>query len=148
LELLHRHDENNAHDFQRGLGPSIHKEASLKISKTLHEAIQAALRAETKETKIETTQRSTGRLKVIEVDSDFSEATEEVDNESEEDSHGATNDNVRKVYEIRRLTQGDVDRFKKEGRCFICHKRGHIAIDRSYMMNKENDTTKKPSPGK
>jgi hypothetical protein len=51
----------------------------MKNSKTLHEASQAATRAEVAETKIETTQRSTCRLNVIEEGSDFSEAAEEVD---------------------------------------------------------------------
>jgi hypothetical protein len=75
LELPHRHEEDNVHDFQHGLRPSIHKEIAMKSPKTLHEAIQAALRADAAETKIETTQRSTGRLKVIEEDNDSSEAT-------------------------------------------------------------------------
>jgi hypothetical protein len=60
--------KKNVHDFQRGLRPSIHKEVALKNPKTLHEAIQAALRAEAAETKIETTQRSTSRLNPIEED--------------------------------------------------------------------------------
>jgi hypothetical protein len=50
LELPHRHEEDNVHDFHRG--PSIHKEVALKNPKTLHEAIQAALRAEAAGTKI------------------------------------------------------------------------------------------------
>jgi hypothetical protein len=75
LKLPHRHEEDNGHDFQPGLRPSIRKEISLKDPKTLRGAIQAAMRAEAAETKIETTQRSTGRLNVIEEDSDFSEAT-------------------------------------------------------------------------
>jgi hypothetical protein len=83
LELPHRHEEDNLHDFQRGLRPSIHKKVALKNPKTLHDVIQATLRAEAAETKIETTQRSTCRLNVIEEDSDFSEATEELDTESE-----------------------------------------------------------------
>jgi hypothetical protein len=90
LELLHRHEEDNVHYLHRGLRPSIHKEVALKNPKTLHETIQAALRAEAKETKIETTQRSTCRQNVIEKDSDPSEAAEEVDIESEGDSHGAS----------------------------------------------------------
>jgi hypothetical protein len=49
------------------------------------------------ETKIETTRRSTGRLNVIEEDSNFSEAPEEVDSESEEDSHGATDEKPREI---------------------------------------------------
>jgi hypothetical protein len=88
-----------------------------------HEAIQAALRAEAAETKIETTQRSTCRLNAIDEDNDFSEAAEEFDSESEEDSHGATDKKPREQYEIRRLTQEEVDRFKKEGKCLT--KRGN-----------------------
>jgi hypothetical protein len=130
------------------LRPSIHKEVALKTPKTLHEAIQAALRAEAAETKIETTQRSTGRLNVIEEDNDFSEAAEEVDSKSEEDSHGATDEKPRELYEIRRLTQEEVDRFMKEGKCFNCHKKGHIAIDCPYRRSKKNERTRKPRPGK
>jgi hypothetical protein len=56
LDLPHRHEEDNVHDFQRGLRPSIHKEVALKNPKTLHEAIKAAMGAEVAETKTETTQ--------------------------------------------------------------------------------------------
>jgi hypothetical protein len=119
----------------------------MKNPKTLHEAIQAAMRAEAAETKIETTQRSTGRLNALEEDNDFSEVTEEIDSESEEDSHGATEGKPRELYEIRRLTQ-EVDRFKKEGKCFICHKKGHIAIDCLGRRNKKNERTRKSRPGK
>jgi hypothetical protein len=113
LGLAHRREEDSVHDFQRGLRPSIHKEVDLNNPKTLHEAIQAAVRAVAAKTKLETTQRSTCRPPVIEEDSDFSEAAEEVDGESEEDSHGATHEKQRKLYDIRRLTQEDVDRLKK-----------------------------------
>jgi hypothetical protein len=106
------------------------------------------MRAEAAETKIETTQRSTCRLNAIEEDNEFSEAAEEFDSESEEDSHGATDEKPRELYEIRRLTQEDVDRFKKEGKCFICHKKRHIAIDCPESRNKKNDRTRKPRPGK
>jgi hypothetical protein len=82
-------------------------------------------------------------LNIIEDDSDFSEAAEEVDSESEEDSHGATDEESRELYDIRRLTQDEVDRFKKEGKCFICHKKGHIAIDCPYKNNKKNDITRR-----
>jgi hypothetical protein len=78
LELPYRHEEDYVHDFQRGLKPSIPKEVALKKLKTLHEAIQATLRAEAAETKIETTQRSTSQMNAIEEESDFSEAVEEV----------------------------------------------------------------------
>jgi hypothetical protein len=46
---------------------------------------------------IETTQRSIGRLNVIEEDIDFLEASEEVDSELEENSHGATDESPRKL---------------------------------------------------
>jgi hypothetical protein len=76
------------------------------------------------------------------------EATEEVDCESEEDSHGATDEKPRELYDFRRLTQEEVDIFKKEGKCSICHKKGHIAVDCTYKKNKNNDITRKPPPGK
>jgi hypothetical protein len=116
--------------------------------RTRYEAIQAALRAEATKTKIETTQRSTGRLNVIEEDSNFPEVAEEVGNESEEDSHGATYEKPRELHEIRRLIQEEVDKFKKEGKCLICHKRGHIAIDCRYKKNKKNDGMKITRSGK
>jgi hypothetical protein len=106
LELPHRHEEHNVHDFQRGLRTSIHKEVAITDPKTLHEAIQAAFRAEATATKIETTQRSTCQLDVIEEDNDYSEAVEEADSESEEDLHYATDEKPRELYEIRRRTRG------------------------------------------
>jgi hypothetical protein len=39
-------------------------------------------------------------LNAIEEDNDFSDAAEEVDSKSDEDSHGATDENPRKLYEI------------------------------------------------
>jgi hypothetical protein len=53
------------------------------------------------------------------------------------------------MYEIRRLTQYEVDGLKKEGKCFICHKKGHIPIDcLDINKNKKNDKKRKPRPGK
>jgi hypothetical protein len=147
MELPHHHEENNLHDFQSDLRSLIHKEVAMKNPyKTLHEAIQVTLRAETTKTKIDTTQRSTGRLNAMEEDSDVAEAAEEVDNESKEDSHGATDEKPREMYEIRRSTQEEDDIFKKEGKCFICHKRGHIAIDCPDKKNEKNE--KKTMAGK
>jgi hypothetical protein len=120
----------------------------MKNPYTLHEAIQVALRAEATTTKIGTTQRSTGRMNVIEEGNDFSEVTEEVDNESGKDSHGATYEKPREMFDIRRLTQEEVDIFKKEGKCFIYHKRGFIAIDCPCTKNKKNCKMRKPRPGK
>jgi hypothetical protein len=76
LEFPQRHEKDSVHDSQRGLRPSIDKEVAMKDPKTLHEAIQAALRAEAAKTKVENNQRSKGRLDVTEEDSDFSEAVE------------------------------------------------------------------------
>jgi hypothetical protein len=150
LELPHRHEEDNVHDFRRGLRPWIHKEVAFKNPKTLNEAIRATLRAEAAESKIGTTQRSTGRMKCIEEDSDFSEAAKaakDVDSESLKDSHGATDDKPRNLCDIRRLTHEEVVRFK-EGKCFTCNKRGHIAIDCRDMKNMKNDKMRKIRPGK
>jgi hypothetical protein len=76
------------------------------------------------------------------------ELVEEVDSESDEDSHGANDEKPRELYEIRRLTQDEVDRFKKKRKCFIYHKKGHIAIDCPNKRNKKNNITRKPPPGK
>jgi hypothetical protein len=58
-----------------------------------------------------------------------------------------TDEKPRELYEIRRLTQEEVDRSKKEGKCFICHKKGHIAIDYPDKKNKKNERMRKPRPG-
>jgi hypothetical protein len=76
------------------------------------------------------------------------EAAEEFDSESEEDLHGAIDEKPRELYEIRRLTQEVVDRFKKEGKCFIFHKKGHIPIDCRDKRNKKNERMRKSRPGK
>jgi hypothetical protein len=51
-------------------------------------------------------------LNVIEEASNFSEAVEEIDNESGENSYGATDKKSRELCEIRRLTHKEVDIFK------------------------------------
>jgi hypothetical protein len=71
-----------------------------------------------------------------------------VDSELEEDSHSAVDEKPRELYDIRRLTQDEVERSKKEGKCFISHKTGHIAIDCPDRKNKTSDITRKPRPGK
>jgi hypothetical protein len=90
LDPYHRHEEDNVHDFERGLIPSIHKEVTLNNPKTLDETMSAALRGEAAQTKIETAESSICRLNVLKEDSNFSEEAEEVDSELEKDSHGAT----------------------------------------------------------
>jgi hypothetical protein len=52
------------------------------------------------------------------------------------------------LYEIRHLIKEEVDGFKKEGKCFICHKRGRIAIDCPDKKNKKIDIMRKPMPGR
>jgi hypothetical protein len=128
--------------------PSIHKNIAMKNSRTPHEAIKAALRAKAVYTKIETTQRLTCRMNFIEEDNDFSEVAEEVDSELKEDSHDGTDEKPRVLYEMRRLTQEEVDTFKKEGKWFIYHKRGHIAIDCPDKKSRKSERTRKSRPGK
>jgi hypothetical protein len=56
---------------------------------------------------------------------------------------------ARELYEIQLLTQDEVEIFKEEAiKCFICHKKGHIAIDCPDIRNMKNDITRKPRPGK
>jgi hypothetical protein len=62
-------------------------------------------------------------LNVIEGGTNFWEATQEVDRESEEDSQGASDEKPRELYDIRRHTQEEVNKFKKDGKCFIFHER-------------------------
>jgi hypothetical protein len=62
-------------------------------------------------------------------------------------TRGATDEKPREVYEIRRLAQEEVNRFKNEGKCFICHTRGHIAIDCRNRKTKKNGIMGKPRPG-
>jgi hypothetical protein len=143
LEFPHCHEEANVHDFHRGLRPSIHREVAMKTPKTVHDAIQAALRAEAAETKIETTQRLTGRLNVIEEDSDFSEATEEVDNESEEDSHGATDEKSRELYEIRRLKRRSTDLKRRASASFATRRDTSTAQTQGTRR-----TTERGNPGR
>jgi hypothetical protein len=145
LELPHRHEEDNVHYFPRGLIPSIHEEVALKIPKTLHEAIQAALRAEAAETEIETTQRSTGRLNVIKEDSDFSEAAEEVEGESDEDSHGSTDEKPRELYENRRLKRRSTDSRRRATASFFTI--GDTSLS-SAQTRRTRRTTECENPGR
>jgi hypothetical protein len=81
-------------------------------------------------------------LNVIGEHNDFSEASKEVESESEEDLHGATDEKPR---EIRRLTQEEIVRFKKEDKCFICHKKGQIAIECQDRKDKKNERRRPPA---
>jgi hypothetical protein len=88
-------------------------------------------------------------LSVLEDDSNFWEAAKKVDNKSEEDSQqGTTDEKPQELDMTPRPTQEEVDRFKKEDKCFICHKRGHIDVDCLDRKNKKNNRMRKPRPGK
>lgn len=139
LELPQRHEDDNVHDFQKGLNPSIHKEVALKNPKTLADAIQAALRAEAAEQKIANSNRTkTARLNVMDSDSEEADDSDGTEEDAEDD--GAD------LYEIRRLTKEEVEQYQKEGRCFSCKKKGHLA--RNCPQNKNGKNTKKPRSGK
>ena len=134
LELPHRHEDDNVHDFVRGLKPSIQKEVAMKDPRTLSDAVQAALRAESAENKIESGTRTntrTGALNNINEDS-----TDEYDYDSDADSTGThlEDDDTENTAELkqvsyRKLSEKDQAKFKKEGRCFRCGQKGHRATD-------------------
>lgn len=123
LELPHRHEEDNVHDFQRGLKPYIRKEVALKNPKTLAEAVQAALAVEAADREIDGNRETRReRLNVIDEADDGTETDDADDLESSNDDE-KTHD----LMMARRLTAEEVEQYKKEGRCFICREKGHIA---------------------
>jgi hypothetical protein len=145
LELPHRNGEDTVHDFKRALRPSIHKEAALKNPKTLHDLSITKSGGNSDQEEDNPTLDMPARRHDH---SNFSGGVEEVDNESEEEPHGAIDEKPRGLYDILRLTGEEVDIFKTGGKCFIFHKRGQIAIDCPDSKNKKNDIVRKPQPGK
>lgn len=136
LELPHRHEEDNVHDFQRGLKPTIRKEVALKNPKTLAEAVQAALAVEAAEREAAGgTDRDhhRGRLAAIEGDSETDDERNEAREDSDDDDDTADQSDL---YMARRLTADEVEKYKKEGRCFVCRERGHIATACPKNKNK------------
>ena len=147
LELPHRTEEDNVHDFQRGLRQSIRKEVALKDPKTLAEAVQAALAVEAAERETEDTRTDTStarRLHVMASDSDhyYEESEGSQENEAN-DEDGSPKD--QDLFLARRLTAEEMEKFKKEGKCFICREKGHIA---STCPKRKNGNPKKTRPGK
>lgn len=135
LELPHRHEEDNVHDFQRGLKPSIRKEVALKNPKTLADAVQAALAVEAAERESDRDSTRRGRLAALDGADDT---------ESEEDQDGDDTEEVEEDHDllmVRRLTADEVEQYKKEGRCFVCKEKGHIA---NACPKKKTKGPKKP----
>eukprot|EP00873_Tetraselmis_striata_P018889 jgi/Tetstr1/439153/TSEL_027605.t1 len=121
LELPHRHEEDNVHDFQRGLKPHIRKEVALKNPKTLAEAVQAALAVEAAERETDVHREiRRERLNIMDDDGDD-------DEQYYSSAEGETTEHEDDLLMARRLTEEEFERFKKEGRCFICRAKGHAA---------------------
>lgn len=137
LELPHRTEEDNVHDFERGLRQSIRKEVALKNPKTLADAIQAALSVEAAEREVE----ASGRLNYMAENSD-DEDCEDGREDASVDNDSATNPE-QALYMARRLTADEVEKYKKEGKCFICQEKGHIASKCPKRKNKKTTFKKK-----
>eukprot|EP00873_Tetraselmis_striata_P043987 jgi/Tetstr1/464251/TSEL_009056.t1 len=121
LELPHRHEEYNVHDFQRGLKPHIRKEVALKNPKTLTEAVQAALFVEAAERETDVHREiRRERLNIMDDDGDD-------DEQYYSSAEGEATEQEDDLLMARRLTEEEFERFKKEGRCFICKAKGHVA---------------------
>eukprot|EP00873_Tetraselmis_striata_P038470 jgi/Tetstr1/458734/TSEL_045123.t1 len=121
LELPHRHEEDNVHDFQRGLKPHIRKEVALKNPKTLAEAVQAALAVEAAERETDVHREiRRERLNIMDDDGDD-------DEQYYSSAEGEATEQEDDLLMARRLTEEEFERFKKEGRCFICRAKGHVA---------------------
>eukprot|EP00873_Tetraselmis_striata_P019266 jgi/Tetstr1/439530/TSEL_027959.t1 len=142
LELPHRPEEDHVHDFQRGLKPWFRKEVALKNPKTLANAVQSALAVEFAEREAD---RDThrGRLAAINNTDDGSDSGDRDDGEAHKSNEKSDeeSDEVRDLMMARRPTADEVERYKKEGRCFVCMEKGHIA---NACPKKKNKGTRKP----
>eukprot|EP00873_Tetraselmis_striata_P029249 jgi/Tetstr1/449513/TSEL_036601.t1 len=102
-----------------GLMPS--DEVALKNPKTLAEAVQAALAVEAAEREIDVHREiRRERLNIMDDDGDD-------DEQYYSSAEGEATEQEDDLLMARRLTEEEFERFKKEGRCFICRAKGHVA---------------------
>eukprot|EP00873_Tetraselmis_striata_P014851 jgi/Tetstr1/435115/TSEL_024083.t1 len=102
-----------------GLMPS--DEVALKNPKTLAEAVQAALAVEAAERETDVHREiRRERLNIMDDDGDD-------DEQYYSSAEGEATEQEDDLLMARRLTEEEFERFKKEGRCFICRAKGHVA---------------------
>eukprot|EP00873_Tetraselmis_striata_P034209 jgi/Tetstr1/454473/TSEL_041373.t1 len=96
-------------------------EVALKNPKTLAEAVQAALAVEAAERETDVHREiRRERLNIMDDDGDD-------DEQYYSGAEGEATEQEDDLLMARRLTEEEFERFKKEGRCFICRAKGHVA---------------------
>eukprot|EP00873_Tetraselmis_striata_P042669 jgi/Tetstr1/462933/TSEL_007881.t1 len=96
-------------------------EVALKNPKTLAEAVQAALAVEAAERETDVHREiRRERLNIMDDDGDD-------DEQYYSSAEGEATEQEDDLLMARRLTEEEFERFKKEGRCFICRAKGHVA---------------------
>lgn len=110
LELPHRTEEDNVHDFQRGLRQSIRKEVALKDPKTLTEAVQAALAVEAAERETEENRTDTSTARRLQLMASASDHDEESEGNQEHDDDGDESPKDQNLFLARRLTAEEMEK--------------------------------------
>eukprot|EP00873_Tetraselmis_striata_P046350 jgi/Tetstr1/466614/TSEL_011102.t1 len=96
-------------------------EVALKNPKTLAEAVQSALAVEAAERETDVHREiRRERLNIMDDDGDD-------DEQYYSSAEGEATEQEDDLLMARRLTEEEFERFKKEGRCFICRAKGHVA---------------------
>eukprot|EP00873_Tetraselmis_striata_P037056 jgi/Tetstr1/457320/TSEL_043924.t1 len=99
----------------------IFAEVALKNPKTLAEAVQAALAVEAAERETDVHREiRRERLNIMDDDGDD-------DEQYYSSAEGEATEQEDDLLMARRLTEEEFERFKKEGRCFTCRAKGHVA---------------------
>jgi len=143
LELPHRHEEDNVHDFLSGLRPSVHREVALKDPRTLTEAIQAALRAEAAEQRVETETVRKSKFSGSQEKSRLNHiAATDTDEEVDSDEGFESADEEEHCYQ---MTTTDQKSTTGEQKCYYCGKKGHYKRECRKWLR---DTKKPGRPGK
>jgi hypothetical protein len=110
LELPHRTEEDNVHDFQRGLRQSIRKEVALKDPKTLTEAVQAALAVEAAERETEENRTDTSTARRLQLMASASDHDEESEGNQDHDDDGDESPKDQNLFLARRLTAEEMEK--------------------------------------